>query len=574
MRPSARQALRPALAGLALLLVAAAAAPLASAHAVPVSSEPEQGARLTEPPTRATVTFSEPLERSGSWIRVEDADGARVDLDDLTFPSDDPPTMAISIKPDLPDGTYTIHWHTFAKDTHSLDSRIGFAVGAYDAPAGGGASYQPSAEAVTGRAVLFVGLALAFGAAAWLTWLATPQLPAQRRRALRALALGSALHLLGLALLVHATAQSSGLSLAGLLASNVGRVFALRIVLGAAALVLALLALVARNPSRTGPALAVALLLLAALGSADLSHSSKAGLPAIAVDAMHLLAGVTWVGALALLVALLWTDPDPTLDEATVRRIGLRFGTLAMTCVILLFLAGVVASAEILGLSALLHPVALLGTDYGRFLLAKVALALGMVGLAGINRFVILDPLGRDSPARFLHRRVAGLGPDRVRRGLRRLVAVEAAFGATVLVLAGFLTATSPAVASSGPHAATAEGDGDAFHYVLDAAPAPRFGAESRLQLSVFDRSTGAPVTANDCGRPSCVEVSVRRAGGNATDGNATGETHSLAPDGKGHWVLEGALWTFSGPAVAHVRMQTGGDVFLDEADLSFEVAA
>jgi copper transport protein len=283
---------------------------------------------------------------------------------------------------------------------------------------------------------------------------------------------------------------------------------------------------------------------------------------------MHLLAGATWVGALALLVALLWTETDPTLDTAAVRRIGLRFGTLAMTCVLLLFLAGIVASAEILGASALLHPVRLLGTDYGRFLLAKVALAVAMVGLAGINRFVLLDPLGEDSPLRFLHRRIAGLAPGRTRRGLRRIVAVEATFGATVLVLAGFLTATSPAVAVAGPHAATAQGDGDAFHYILDARPAPRFGAESTLQLSVFDKESGSPVTANDCGRGSCVELTIRKAGD-----NGTGEVHSLAPDGKGHWVLQGALWTFSGPAVAHVRMQTGGDVFQDDADLSFEVA-
>jgi copper transport protein len=557
MRPSARQALRPALAGLALLLLAACA-PLAAAHAVPVSSEPEQGARLTAPPARASVAFSEPLERSGSWIRVEDADGRRVDLDDLSFPSDDPPTMAISIRPGLPDGTYTIHWHTFAKDTHTLDSRIGFAVGAFEAPAGGGASYKPSGEAVAGRALLFAGLALAFGAAAWLTWLAAPPFPAQRRRALRALALGSALHVLGLAILIHATADASGLSLPGLMASNVGRVFALRAVLGAGALVLALLALVARNPSRTGTAVAVLLLLLAALGSADLSHSSKGGLPAVAVDAMHLLAGVTWVGALALLAALLWTDPDPALDGAAVRRVGLRFGTLAMTCVIVLFLAGVLASAEVLGASALLHPTALLGSGYGRFLLAKVALAVAMVGLAAVNRFV------------FLAAPRPGRPPRDARAGLRTLVATEAGFGAVVLVLAGFLTATSPAVASSGAHAALAQGDGVAFHYALDATPAPRLGTQSRLQLSVFDRATGAPVTENDCGRASCVELTLRKAGDNAT----AGEAHSLLPDGKGHWVLEGALWTFSGPAVAHVRMQTGGDVYQDDADLTFEVAA
>jgi copper transport protein len=567
MRPSlpAPATPRAALALLAVLALLAAAAP-AAAHAVPVSSEPEQGARLATPPTRAAVTFSEPLERSGSWLRVEDSGGHRVDLDDLSFPSD--VEMALSIKPDLPDGTYTIHWHTFAKDTHTLDSRIGFAVGAYDAPAGGGASYRPSGEAVAGRATLFAGLALAFGAAAWLSWLATPSLPAQRARALRALAVGAVLHLVGLLLLVHATALSSGLSPAGLLRSSVGKVFALRLVAGAAGLLLAGLALVPGNRSRTGPPLAILLLALAGIGSSDLSHSSKAGLPGVAVDAMHLLAGATWVGSLLLLCALLWSERDPTLDGTAVRRIGVRFGTLAVTCVVLLFLAGVVASAEILGIRALLHPLGLLGTDYGRFLLAKVALALAMVGLAGINRFVLLDPLGEDSPLRFLHRRIAGLAPGRTRRGLRRIVAFEATFGAAVLVLAGFLTATSPAVAAPGPHAATAQGDGVAFHYILDAKPAPRFGAESTLRLSVFDKATGSPVTKNDCGRSSCVELTLRKAGD-----NATGESHSLAPDGSGHWILQGVLWTFSGPAAAHLRMQTGGDVFQDDADLSFEVA-
>jgi copper transport protein len=539
----------PALLALALLL----AVPAAGAHAVPIASEPAQGARLAEPPTRATVTFSEPFERSASWIRVEDADGSRVDLDDLSFPSD--VAMAISVRPDLPDGVYTIHWRTFGKDTHTLDSHIGFAVGAYDAPAGGGVSYEPGAQAIAGRALAFAGLALAFGAAAWMAWLASPQDPSRRTLARRALALGAALHLAGLVLLVRATAETSDLSLPELLASSVGKVFAVRLVLGAAALLLAALALVARNPSRSGPAVAVGLLVLAAIGSAQVSHSAKAGVPGVAIDAMHLLPAATWVGALALLAATLRPGAGPS-DPDAVRRLGVRFGTLALACVVLLFLAGVLATAVVLGREALLDPAGLLATEYGRFLAAKVGLAAAMVGLAAVNRFAILRP-----------------GRPGVRLGLRRVVAAEASLGALVLVLAGVLTATSPTAADlgGGPAAWKAEADGEAFHYVLAAEPAPRFGGESRLTMSVFDRETGEPVTENDCGRASCVELRIGPAGGSGDD--ATGEAHAMLPDGSGRWVLDGALWSFRGPAVAHVRMQTGGDVFQDEADLRFEVA-
>jgi copper transport protein len=559
---------RPAAA--ALLAVAAVAlvllAPSASAHAELESSEPAQGARLHMAPEQVVLRLSEPVEPSATTVVVLDTDGRRVDRDDLRIETGPKPVLTLSLHSDLGPGAYAIVWKTLSRtDGHPSGDRIGFAVGAFDPPTASTDPGPPSPLAVGGRALAYAGLALAFGAAAWL-WAVRADLDGARTAAQRALLGGAVLHTAGLLLLLKATADATGLAPSALAASQVGRLLAIRLVAGLGALVLAGLALLPRNPSRLGPPLAAALMVVAALGSAAIGHAAAQGLPGMAVDAMHLLASATWVGGLVLLLVALVLASRRGLPVEAVRRIGLRFGTVALGCVVVLFLAGTAASLLILGREALLGPLALTETPYGRFLLAKVGLALLVVALAAANRFVFLDPRSAGG----LRGQAAKLGPDGSTRGFRRTVAVEAALGAVVLVLAAFLTAVSPGTqayggAPDGPASAVA--DGALFHFHLELEPPPVVGGRSDLSVMIHDLATGEALANNTCGRDSCVQLTL--APENDPD---AGTLYVLVPDGQGHWSVADLLWTFEGPATALVQVETA--VAQDSATLSFAVAS
>ena len=428
---------RLALVAVALLV---AAGPVA-AHADLDSSEPADGAQLATAPSWVVLRFSGPIEPAGSAVTVTDAAGQRVDADDLrtTDAGRASPTLNVSLQPGLPDGGYLVRWKILSDDGHPNSGEFGFAVGNASVPATGDGPDRTHLGSVAGRALSYVGLALAFGAAAW-RWSVRAGPDGLLRAGAKMMLLGAAFHALGAALLFKATLDSTGLPADVLAASEVGRMLLLRLGAGLVALLLAALAIVPSNPSRLGVPLATASLLVAAVAAAAIGHAATEGLPALALDAMHLVASSTWVGGLLLLLVALRAAHRAGLPAEDVRRIGLRFGTVALACVVVLFATGVATTLFVLGSSALTDPLHLATSHYGRLLLAKVLMAGLMVALAAANRFVFLDPGHRGA----LREGLASLGPDGTTTGLRRTVLVETLVGLSVLVVAAFLTATSP----------------------------------------------------------------------------------------------------------------------------------
>ncbi len=174
---------------------------------------------------------------------------------------------------------------------------------------------------------------------------------------------------------------------------------------------------------------ALALGLIAAAGHAAAVAPGTAG--AVASDALHLLAAGVWIGGLLPLAALLFAasregGADARPYAALAAR---RFSRLALTCLVVLVASGVVNAAIHVG-----GVPALLGTTYGRLLVAKLALAVPIVALGWLNRRLWLPRLSGDAVT---------VGRPAM-RGLGRFVAAEAALAAALLVLVSVMSVTPP----------------------------------------------------------------------------------------------------------------------------------
>ena len=149
---------------------------------------------------------------------------------------------------------------------------------------------------------------------------------------------------------------------------------------------------------------------------------------AVAADALHLLAAGVWAGALVPFALFLrWIQPDrhdASVSAACVTAVR-RFSALGLTSVSVLVATGAYAVLPQIG-----SIPALLGTTYGRWLSAKLAILLPLLALAFYNR-------ARLKP------RIETEGAPVAR--LSRLVLLEALLVAAILAAVAVLGLTTPA---------------------------------------------------------------------------------------------------------------------------------
>jgi putative copper resistance protein D len=154
----------------------------------------------------------------------------------------------------------------------------------------------------------------------------------------------------------------------------------------------------------------------------------------LSADVLHLLATAGWVGAVFALSMLLF-DQRASIDWERIERLdrALRdFASMGTVFVAVILLTGLANVWLIVGWS---HLLALPGSDYGRLLLAKIALFLVMLCLAAANRFRLSPALGR---AR-LHGHVGA-----ALRALRVSLLLEISCALTILVIAAWLGTLAP----------------------------------------------------------------------------------------------------------------------------------
>ena len=213
-----------------------------------------------------------------------------------------------------------------------------------------------------------------------------------------------------------------------------GRVWLLRAALGIGLSALLTAIIMARDDRRRSRlTLGAAMLAGAYLAALAWAGHAAAGPPAerglhLTSDVVHLLAAGAWLGALPGLAFVLGRAERMSAAASinAAADLALRFSALGVLSVGALVASGLANAWYLVG-----DIPALVGTDYGRVLLAKLALFAAMITLALVNRL-------RFTPRLHAHDRVA-------LHGLRRNALLEVVAGLLVVTLVGVLGVTVPA---------------------------------------------------------------------------------------------------------------------------------
>jgi copper transport protein len=408
----------------------------AEAHAALSASEPADGGMVPALPAAARLTFSEPV--APLVLRLLGPDGASQDLTGASLEGD---TLVVPLPKEATEGTYVLSYRVVSQDGHPVGGSLVFAVG--DAPPDRGAALLPpasdparAAAVWASRAGLTVGMLFGVGGALFLAFAgARPQRAARR-------AVGGALVLAAVAAPVAVALQgldALGLPLADLFGQatlGAGLASPYTLTAGGCLLAAGIAAVSVAAPSLVMRRLA-ALISLAVLAFAVSLSGHAATAPPQAVThravSVHVAAAAVWVGALVPLALLFAAGAG----EAATRALASFSRIVPWAVAALALTGGFLAAVQVR------TPAALWTTDYGRVLLAKLALVGAMLLLAAFNRWRLTRPvLAGDAAAR---------------RRLVRVIAVEAVLAVAVVGTLALWRFTPPPRALAAAAAAPVE---------------------------------------------------------------------------------------------------------------------
>lgn len=457
-----RRVVFAALAALLSLLALLGLASPASAHAELLQTTPSNGQVVGKAPKEILLHFSAPIEARGAAIRVIDMSGSAVEgVGNPAHIAGDNKTLRVSVPKEIGTGTQAVVYRVVSADGHPIQGQFSFSVGVMTAAtvadrSGGG--YSTANGYNTVRTVLgfarwaaFAGLALMIGTAlllalAWPAGVRAPQI-------LRLITGGAAVLISAtvVSLFLHGpfvlgkgfSSIMSNEALTVGTESRVGRLLIARIgMLGVLLLLAGVLAKVhsrgrlpawaQRTPVRAGAVFAVAVGF--GLTWSLAVHTAGGGrLISLPVDLVHLLAMGAWLGGLPALLIMLRAQRE---DEGLLRGAVPIFSKVATISVAVLIVTGAAQAWRQVGSFD-----ALFGTAYGGWLLAKLALVVGLLGLGFAARSRLR---GWEVPA--VRSRVSL--PKLPTSGLGRVVAIETTVGALVLGITAALVSTQPAAAA------------------------------------------------------------------------------------------------------------------------------
>ncbi|GGD37808.1 copper resistance CopC/CopD family protein [Aureimonas glaciei] len=379
---------------MAALTLMALLTPPAWAHAVLVSSQPRDGSHAQNQPSEVVLRFSEPV--APVKLRLAGSVGP---LPELRGSATDSNVIRVPLPADLARGSYVLSYSVTSLDGHPVTGAISFGVGASAATV----SVQEAAKVFDlvpafVRALHYGFLLAATGGGLFVLLVRKGEhVPLPLLRGLLAFAATAAATLV---LLVGLNGlQLTGRPLAGLLTSEAwaagARTTLLRSSIAGVAGLLLLAVGLSQRLSRldrllVGGGSLLALASLPLTGHAAIAPPAWAAAPAVYV---HGVAAAFWLGSLWPLWIML-----PRMSSEDGVRMVARFSSLAIGLVVVLVLAGFLLSFLQIG-----GPDAVSTSAYGWTWAAKICLVLPLLGLAALNRLVLLPNLARRGPL-FLRR--------------------------------------------------------------------------------------------------------------------------------------------------------------------------
>lgn len=478
-----RMAAVVALAGVLVLAYPASA----GAHAIVQSTEPGIDEVVEASPGQVAMTFNEPVEIAFGAIRVFDTRGRRVDAGDAAHLPGRPDSIRVPLRPDLPDGTYTVTWRVVSADGHPIEEAFVFHVGApgqnplgiADQILAGQAGAGPLEGLLLGvaRWLNFAALLVLVGAAFFLVavWWSRQTGPVRSARTeagflrrwsrvvtwswIAAVVATVALYVLqGAAAADVPLAQAlSGDVVTEMASTRFGIVSLAKLGVLVAA---AALWVVARRPFRPGlaesvgaatarPSLpvwmvaaggAMAALLVASPGVAGHAGTTPPLLANIPADALHVFAAAAWLGGLLILLVAAFPAVRGLGAHdrvATLAPVVTRYSDMAVLAIALLVASGLFRTwTEVRALRAFT------GATYGIVLLVKLGTFLPILAMGLIN-----NRWTKPRIARAAEEGTPGKAPLRT---LRRLVALEVVLVAVVVAITAFLVNLPPARVDAG----------------------------------------------------------------------------------------------------------------------------
>lgn len=390
-------------ASLAVTLVSAAPA---QAHAALEATSPVDGERLAEAPDQVRLEFDEPVTLPAGGLRIYDAEGERITSADAGTGASAEVVRTV-LGEALAPGTYIVTWRVVSADGHPARGAFVFHTGttrSLDDAAladrladlfAGDAEQAYAIAAAVARWLMYAGVLLAAGAAAFLVWVVRPGSPgrgALARIAAVATVVGGVAALTGLPL---QAAQVTGVGLEAfvrgdllldVLSRSVGLQTTVQ-VLGLAGLFIAL-----RRPQAAWfPAVALtgATLSLAALLIAGHTRTVAPSWLLVTADAAHLAAAATWFAGLVLLPVVLRRRRRED-DPVGAADLVVRFSWLAT-----LSLAAVTVTGMAMSWVLVRATRALVTTSYGWTLLAKIAIAAAVIATGAYNHRRLVPAMRR-----------------------------------------------------------------------------------------------------------------------------------------------------------------------------------
>lgn len=530
------------------LLVPVTSAPPAAAHAMLSSTDPSDGAVLPSSPKVITLTFNEPVT-AGESIAVLDAAGIRQPAAVAVVDT----TVRITPKAVLAAGTLVVTWRVTSADGHPIAGAFTFSVGApsAQAPRVSTAVTVSATDVTVTRYVVqgltYGGLFVAAGLVLFELFFlaATPGgMPRVRRRLACTARLSAAVAVVGSWLSVPLTLLwQQGRGWAALTDDALWQQGswvepALAAGLTSVGLLVAIVASPMVNPraGATRRSLAVAGVTLAGTSLLIGGHTRSFG-PVwlvLTADAVHVLAGIVWVGGVVGLVLTMAAGSDASSRRTAATTS--RFSIGAAATVAAVAVAGLTLGWRILGSLG-----ALTSTAYGKTLLVKTALVLVVLALAAYNRWVLLPRTAAD--------------PDRATPApLVAAVRVEAALLVAVLLTTGFLTGQSPVAEAAGSASATSAAPAAAVTLeqplgegIVRARITPSRRGVNVLELTLLD-AAGQPLRPVE---PPTVDLSLRR-----DDGSIGPLRHPVSATGPGRYQAS-IDFPLEGPWVVQVSVRT-----------------